>query len=471
MMIAQFNAVFTWPLAGLVVVAAGSLAAGMLAVRWAVPRFVGGVVIGLVLGPAVLGNLWPDAYRLAISGEATPELQTAWHEEQQQHQRDRAVLIDSGVTPAAVDELDRAHAERLREIEHRMEAQRSGANDQWRLTLMALGTLTLLVAGFCARPVRTSELWLIGLPAAVSVMVMIGLVAAAAYRLSVGAFELSTVIGLAAGCGAAALPIAPVVRQRLTASDVDRPDTDLPNIVLAAAVMLSAIVWLIAGAAEYRHARWLDPGHAAETWLVPAIAAVVLLALVRPVMKRLTGRIGATGRDALIVGVGAALIVGMQLIPAHGGGLSHAWPAALLIALALGATGEPGFSRRAFDVLAPITAAVVVVRFDVIAHLDWLVLLGVLVLYGDMKALGAMLVVRLLGNRRWWDGLRIGTALAAGGVAPLLAAVMLHEANAIDPTVFAALVLSITVTAALAAPMLRWIDRLDPDEPPSREAR
>ena len=459
MTLGSMSLIAAGPLFGLLVIVCGSLLSGALAARWGAPRFVGGVIVGLLLGATVLGHVWPSAHQLAIGGGYSQ--QRAMQEERAKYDRDRAALVDSGVTDVAVDELDAAHRDRTRILRGQMTHAQTRASSRWWDLTLALGSLLLISAGFQARPLRFSELWLPGLPIAIVATALVANFTVLGHWLFDNAMYAELVAALAITCVATALPVSPAVRRALASGQGVHPLVDLPQVALAGAVMLNVVAFIAARLTVYSTSAPVAGSRAAITYSIVIGAALVALLVVRPVVGWLTTRASRTTRDLVITAIGSCLFVGAALPGnAHNAG-AYVWPAVLVIALALSAGGRPNFSRRAFDILSPIVAAIIMLRLDITTHLDWLLLLGVLVLYGDVKAIGAMLAARFIANRSWWDSLRLGTALAAGGVVPLMLAAMLHETQLLGDGLFTALALAITITAMLATPMLKLIDRLD----------
>jgi hypothetical protein len=136
-------------------------------------RIAGGVIAGLVLGPAVLGSAWPSAHEALFIGAA--EERAAMDRVESQQTADRLAALEAG-GPSAAAALDRDHgeAERAAVAALRDGIDRDAAGRRW--IVAALAGLVLLGTGVLRGPSGANHhgrvaplsigVWAAGLPAA-----------------------------------------------------------------------------------------------------------------------------------------------------------------------------------------------------------------------------------------------------------------------------------------------------------------
>lgn len=165
----------TMSLAGGAVVLVASAALALILRATGLPgwRIAGGVIAGLVLGPAVLGAAWPSAHQTLFIG-ATEE-RMALDRLDSRQQADRLAAFESGGAEAAAA-LDRRHGEERVEAMGalRTAVDRDAAARRW--IVAALSGLVLLGAGLLRGRSGSGEhgpvsplsigVWAAGLPAA-----------------------------------------------------------------------------------------------------------------------------------------------------------------------------------------------------------------------------------------------------------------------------------------------------------------
>lgn len=419
-------------------------------------RFLWSIVAGLCLGPGFLGTAAPDAFRAVMRGGAHETQQLA--DAHRAYEADRAALEATGVTPIALTELDQFAADRFRQLR---DAQRHAEQlHQAPLQLIVhwlLMPAVLFEAMRRARPdvtltgglvVMVPALLGIILPGTVAVGVGYGLLMA-------GWFDPPPVdaglwlTGLAIGCAAVSVPLFSA-----------RPDSDAETHSLARAQLL--IVWAaLAAVLTALQAHAADQPFDLMQLVMHAMmfAATGMMATMTPILTHPRGR----WMDGLCVALGVGLV-------AAGAMVSHA--AAMIGAIVAGMVAarltRPRLIHPADDdshmrptwVLESLLVIYIVSRTDLIAGLDWLLLLGVLIAFGDAKLLGVMIGRRFTNEPGWAEPMRSGTLVVGGGPLCLAAAYLLYDRRALDDRAMASLVLSALCCAALMRPMLRWIGEL-----------
>jgi MFS family permease len=415
----------------LVLGALGALG-GWIAGRVGMVRILGGVVAGMLLGPAVLGQSPPDWHESLFGGGTPAQRELREYRAERESARRRLEATDASET--ALREFDQETERRLAEL--RSDAQEAG------------------------RPYRRASL----------------AVAAAAVGIALlGAGALASVRGLLPAIGTAG-----------------------PAGLLS--LLTPAALAAFAGWAMLR-TRWLTPDGADHTaWLGGmalgcGVAAVPpgrrLLAWVGPIREGEEAEaLRRSVRAAAWASGGAALLVVAVLLvvradpsePAAFGGMPHRYLGlGALAALAMGAIcghllrreDGPASARPPWWFLPAegLLFAAVGARVPLLTEFDWLLVLVVLLLFGDGKSMGMMLGAKLFAHRDWLEGMRMGTVMAAGGVVPLAVALLLRVGGVIDGALFVALVLAAVLTAVLSRTMTRMIDQwMIEAEPPSESS-
>jgi hypothetical protein len=151
------------------------------------------------------------------------------------------------------------------------------------------------------------------------------------------------------------------------------------------------------------------------------------------------------------------------------GGISRWW---WLVGLAIGCAitavplpregdlaGRQELWRYGFE---PLLYALVASQVDLLGPLSILLVIVVLILFGDGKALGATLLRRYVSRRPWRESLRLGTAVAAGSPLALATAYGLYALDIIDSALFTALVIANIVCILLVPLALRLIGDSQP---------
>lgn len=389
---------------------AGGLIGGAIAHRLGTPRLVGALLIGLLLGPTVMGRVAPGAYRYLIAGGYEQ------YDQLRRFDRERAegrrVLRETGVSEAAVDEYD-AETRRQRQT---LQAELERGEASHEAAFFALTMLTVL-------PLLLAEGWHFGaarprgLARALPVALACVLTAAALAALF-GWLLLRTewvdpegigrgvwLGGIVLGCAA----ISPVTAGHLLAGRKDEQDRPLEEATRGVALVGAIAVW----------------------------AAVAIAAA--------------------------------RLAPAPMDAFDHPiTPFLPLLALALGVAGfllgaaVPPIGRTAFWFipLEALLAAMLGARVDLIVDFDWLLTLLVLIALSDGKSLGAVVGGGLFHRRSFWDGMRLGAAVGTGGPLTLALLLLLRAVGWIDAALMTALVLAVALTAIIGPWAIGWIDRL-----------
>lgn len=439
---------------GLVVLAALALLGGLLAQRLGVPRFVGGVGVGLLCGVSVLGQVWPDAHAWLFAGGYQPQQRIV--EVQAAFEAQRQMLLASGVTEVAIDEARAQTQQRVAALNAAAAAERESLSlrrEQWGASM---GWMLLLAAGACMRRMTLAGLFLDGLPIAVVTIIVTGLGAWAGYAIAGHGDNALGIVGLAAVAGLGAMPLSRSLVRRLHGVDAAGL-ADLPQVCGAGALMLALVLLPTAGAAcgFGDGAAWQAP------LFYTAITAAAVVGL-RPIMAGLTRRMRRQTRDATALVVVCAMAIMMLVGTGWMEGSMLWWPWALALGWAVAGRGVGHVAGRAVSVLAPLIGALVAMRIDVGEDFRIWLLLGLWVLLGDGKAMAGMLAARFAGNRTWPDALRVGVALSGGSAVALVAAAALGRAGLVGPVLLCNLILAIALQSILSAVVMRWLGAVAP---------
>lgn len=488
-----------------------AVVAGALAERLRLPAVLGAVVVGLLVGPGVLGQASPGMYeRLFVGGAATGERIEQLRAERE---AERRLLIDIDVTDTEV-ERHAAETERLLDpLRQRQAAERAAVRTAFELWSGAVIGLALLAAGM-ATPIGRLRSWLIDATGpAIGGLAVVALVGAgAAWLLGMAAADggRTWLIALLLGAAAASWPVPAWVRAGLDPTPVggagpakgaigNRPGPagleDERPLQAATPLLMTLVVWVLLGGGLVGLGDGAG-GAAAVGWTVAATAGLAIAAVgaVGPLAAVAARRLRMRTReaDALRVLVGLAVAAA-----AWGATGTHPAAAAVIAGLTIacigrgkeqdeaaadrstaGCANEPGASPwgaaagRLWAWAGLAATAAIASRID-FAELDatgwsvagWLgLLVAVLLTAGDGKAMGVLLGVRLGANRGWRAALRIGSATAAGGPMTAIVAYLLWRAGAADMALLAALVAAapiMAIFARMALGLAREVGRLE----------
>ena len=204
--------------------------------RWCVP-----LIVGLVMGAAMHSGCPLIGTDPIFTGGQTE--QRAINTLAAQQAAEREALLDTGVTPIAVKELDQRHAQAMGPLieRHAAAVARHHAATRW-LTLW-VGALLLLLAG-AAKPGRLGD----ALPVALGAGLAIGLAAFGAAWLLIARDWIFGGVLLIAGCCAAALPVGERYLKGLAVGHESQtvPPDDGPALVTSVAWWLLTIALAIA---------------------------------------------------------------------------------------------------------------------------------------------------------------------------------------------------------------------------------
>ncbi len=438
------------------------LPAGALGVRWGLPRLVLPAVVGLLLGPAVLGEAWSEGHRALMTGGCSEH---RVYESRRAALEDELASFADDITPEGADEaraMMAAELEPLREAVDTAEADRADQRRTltWVFVCAALACCGAL-AGWSNIRATMTEAALLGL----FMLLGAGLAAFAGAwvldRLAVVPDVADRLPGLVLGCAAVATPIGARLLATFGKDELADVIDDRPALVQGAAVMLSMIVFV--GLAMTTPP---PPESAADTVanvqhldLVAALATGGLVVVAIIVGFMLHDWRPATGADP--PGLTAQVVMAVLL-----GGVAilsgvHPAAAAWVVGLTLFVAEPGGLVERLERLVTPVAALLVATRVELSQFNVWL-LLAALIAFGDGKALGMAMSARLFGGRGWASALRMGATVAAGGIVPLAVALVLLEADLIAQPVFGALVLTTIIAAAMARPIMAMVMKLEP---------
>ncbi|GAB1516576.1 cation:proton antiporter [Actinophytocola sp. KF-1] len=392
---------FLWQISLLLLLA---VVLGRLAVRCRLPALAGELSAGVLLGPSVLGALWPGL------GEAL-----AFGQPQQQHLLEAVgqvgVLLLVGITGMHVDlGLARGRSATVSKVS---------------------------AAGFVLP-------FAIGIP--VALCIPAALVPDGADRATFALF-----IGIVLGISAI-----PVIARTLL--DMDLLHRDIGQLTMCAVMLNDTAGWVLLAvvsgiATAGLHAHTLLTTAAG---LLAAVAGALLLRpLARSVLRRTTGGgpttgvvcvlvlLGATGTQALgLEAVFGAFVVGLVL--------SHGRLVRMELLVPLRTT--------VLAVLSPVFFALAGLRMDLTSLAHWPVLAtGAVVLIAAVvgKFAGAYLGARL-SRLSHWEGLALGAGMNARGVVEIVIAMVGLRLGLLSPEIYTVVVLIAIVTSLMAPPVLRW---------------
>ena len=439
------------------VLAAVGILLGRLAHRVRVPGLVGALLAGILLGPTFFGQIWPDAHRRLFVGGT--EQWSRLQERSGEFEADLKAM--AGVTPVAIELAKQQQAAELRRLQEQVgEAQDHHQRGLWYVVAVGAIPLVLLRAGLRGLPRGGGKGFGAALPVVLGAW-LLSMIAAAGFGLLLirsgwlkvpEADRQLWLIGAALGCGAVSLPLSLRDKREAIGSAI-------AELGALAALGITLLVWVVlvgvGGAAGHRvsSATDLDLGALGDHATGAAIVCLLCLWPLRSALRRWPSP------TLPWILVPALMLVGAVFGP------GAMWLGALASGLALAGgprdskdeTGQP-LDEACRQALEPFVAAFVGLQLNLLTDFDWLLFLLMLIATGDGKAVGAMAAARWMAGRSWWDSLRVGTCLCAGGTVPLIVAYALLEQRIIDAALFCALVLAVAVTATFAGPMLRMVD-------------
>ncbi|MBB5958144.1 Kef-type K+ transport system membrane component KefB [Saccharothrix tamanrassetensis] len=395
----------------LAVLLGAAFALGRLATRVRMPAVVGELAAGVVLGPSLLGPLWPALSRWLFPTDVT-----------QIHLLDAVgqlgVLLLVGFTGMHLDVGL---------------ARRRGGAAAW---VSAGGLLIPLGLGFAAG---------FALPA-----VMIGENAD------------RPVFALFLGVAVCVSAIPVIAKVLLEMNLLHR---DIGQLVVTAAAVDDVVGWSLLAVVSGMAGAGFTLGHVALSVGSLLVVGVVALVLGRPVVKGALTFANRSGEP----GVAVAVVVLLTLVFAAGTHALELEPilGAFVCGLLLSASGlldrEKLTPLRTFVmvVLAPVFFATAGLRMDLTA-LRHPAVLGaaalVLVLAVVGKFVGAYLGARL-GGLGHWEGLALGAGLNARGVIGVIVAMVGLRLGVLTTETYTIVVLVAVVTSLMAPPTLRYAVR------------
>lgn len=391
--------------AGLLLAAALTL--GNLSVELGQPALIGELAAGLLLGPPVLGSLWPR-----VEGGLFPPNASQAH------------LLDAigQVGVLLLVALAGVHA-RVTTTTRRRTAQALGA---------ALGSLILPLA----------------LGIGVGLLVPLHLVTSSGSRPMVALF-----IGVALCVSAL-----PVLAKIL--AEMGLVDQEIGRVAITAAVIVDVIGWCLLSAVSKLNDHGL---RARQYWILPAeaLAALIVAACSRPIMRAALSYVHRGNSFAL-----PAAFVSVALLAAAGAqaaGLEAAF-GAFLCGMIVSSVAGPEFAEkiRAVDamvmkILAPLYFATIGLRMDasVLRQPQMTLLALVLLLLAVAgKLSGAYLGGRACGMHPW-EALFVGGSLNARGVIEVIVAITGAQAGIINMSVCTIIIAIAVVTSCGTPPLMR----------------
>lgn len=471
-----------------------------------------GLIAGLLAGASGLGLIMPDLYQTIFeAGAAEREVLQTFDRERQES---REVLEMTGVTGVAVVEYDN-QTERLREpLEEAVEQAGAGREAMLRWITMLLLIPAIIGSVIHAKQHEAREQrWESILPALIAVggpVLIAGLLGwwVHDWLFGVPAVVAGTAmpmgLSLAAGCLALAVFALPLPNDLLTTlklglrqSDEDVPtDHDLPLLLTAMAgwvgilAMVSMVGVLAWTSFESQSAAGLEVsaeeagrGEGINLLLAALIAGLLgLFLMIGSWIGRAFDHLPAMRRSLamLLPWLLFTLATWGLLVAGHAIGLLESGDLLVLVmpglvvggaftaGMTISHSGKLGASfDRSWRVIslpaAGVGAAMMIAplnlwsAIDFTSPLDWLALIVVLIIVGDLRAISSALAIRFICYRPWPASLESGIILASGDVFPLIIAVTLHWAGLISDRLFAFLLIATLLTALLSGWGLRLI--------------
>jgi Kef-type K+ transport system membrane component KefB/mannitol/fructose-specific phosphotransferase system IIA component (Ntr-type) len=387
---------------------------GELFTKFNQPAVIGELLAGILLGPTVLGHLWPAAATyLFLPGE----------------EKVRAPLVLQGIGNVAV-------------------------------------VMFLLVAGI---EVELKRIFRQG-RAAMSVSIS-GIAAPFAIGLA-AAWLMPTVLGRAAGvqphvfalffATAMSISALPVIAKTLR--DLNLYRSDLGMVIIAAAIFDDLTGWIIFAIVLGLMAPGLEHGMGIGTTIGLTLGFVVfMLTLGRWMLHRILPWI-----QAKTVWPGGVLGFAMSLA-LFGAAFTewigiHAVFGSFMVGVALGDSSHLRERTRAtIDqfvsfIFAPLFFASIGLKLDFLAHFDWLLTLLVLAIAMASKVVGCGLGSRFAGMS-WRESWAIGFGMNSRGAMEIILGLLALQAHVIDERMFVALVIMAMVTSLISGTMMQTILR------------
>lgn len=428
------------------------LLGGAVAAALGQPRLVGGLLMGLVLSPAVLGHLAPhvDTHLRHANAAEQVELETYAAKRNDM----RLKLLSTGITEVAVELFDEVTEEQVAKLQQAADDTAARQRDARRVAVLLAGGLLVLLGGF----LLNERKWAAFVPDALgvsggSLIGVAALLAPAAWLLGRWPTDQAGLLATLGWLAAATVAALPIHLAR-------RVDDDAGDVHHAAGVLLYALAWVgVATLLGYANgASW--------PWVAPVFAAAVLV-VGRPVAGGLASMTqpGAT-RDAIV-------LVFIVVVTAGGVGVLQqaALPMLAIAALAFGVTttrnGEHDSpARRLVDLVAPVVGVMIAAQIDYAAHFSGWLLVACVIVAADGKSIGGAVGARLAANRPTGVAMHIGAMLSTGGAVALVVAWLLHDQQVIDSTLLGAIVAAELILLLACRPVVAMARSLDtaPDE-------
>jgi Kef-type K+ transport system membrane component KefB len=401
---------------GVLLVAAVAL--GQLAARLGLPPIVGELVAGVLLGPTVLGRLWPGLTALLFP-------------------------VADATASARADFLKVGLLLFLLVVGLEIKPELVGA--RWR-TIAPTSLLGLVVpfgVGYLA-VVALPELWGAASPA------------------------LAPTVGIAL-----AISALPVIARIM--ADLGLLRSEVGRIVIASAVIDDLLGWVGFAALAAAFAGRAAPQPPLETLLIvlAAFAAALLLGRALGASRLVPSTTDAPARpDTAAAGAPGpssesslplAVVLAATLLAAafmEGIGV-HASLGALLVGLTVSGMETSLFDpvrRLVHSFFAPLYFGAVGLGLDLATHFDATLVAAVFLIACLGKLVGASLGARL-GGLAWREALAVGAGMNARGAVGLLLASLAREVGLVDDRVFVALIVMALATSLLAGALLPRILR------------
>ena len=390
---------------GTLLVAAQLFGAWM--VRWKQPAVIGEILAGVVLGPTVLGALWPAAERALFPSDGPLP----------------AVL--GGITQiglclfllVAGTEVDLIRVIRLRE----------------KVALVSIGGILAPFAGGFAACWYAPQFF--GLTGRIPPLLLAAIVACA---LSITAL--------------------PVIVKILR--DLGLQHTEIGTVIIASAVCNDLIGWFVFGVLlGLLEPSAVAPRHPADMFILTLLFVIFTLTAVRWLINRALARIAAhPRRQRALLGS----IAGGTLLFAYGASRLGVHPnfGAFLLGIAIGdCTHLSHKIRHSLDqfvsqVLAPLFFAAIGLTVNFALYFEWRLTLAVIALASVTKLIGCGIGARMSGfDRRHCAA--IGWGMNARGAVEIVLAVLAREAGAITNELFVALVIMALFTSMVSGGVMR----------------
>jgi Kef-type K+ transport system membrane component KefB/mannitol/fructose-specific phosphotransferase system IIA component (Ntr-type) len=404
-------------LLGLGTLLAAARLLGELAHRFGQPAVIGEIVAGILLGPTVLGELWPSASHYLFPRQGNP-----------------AIVLQGLAWVAVVMFLLVAGME----------------VDLSRVFRQGKAAMAVSVSGIAAP-------FLIGLAAALSVPDFFGSDAAA--HPHTFALFFATALAISA---------LPVIAKTLM--DLNLYRSDLGMVVIAAAIFDDLVGWIIfavvLGMMSPEGAQRLGGGvlgGVSTTIALTLLFVLIMLTIGRWVLHAILPWIQAnTVWPGGVLGFSMALaLFGASFTEWIG---IHAVFGSFIVGVALGDSAHlRQRTRTTIDqfvsfIFAPLFFASIGLRVNFVEHFDWLLTLVVLAIAIVSKVGSCGLGARLAGMS-WRESWAIGFGMNARGAMGIILGLLALEAGVIGPQMFVALVFMAIITSIMSGSMMQAILR------------